>query len=241
MAGVLVIIPTYNERGNLETLARDIFKLDIPNLKILVVDDNSPDGTGELAARLKSQYPIEVRHRPAKMGLGRAYREAFEEILSSTPERRPDFVIHMDADLSHDPRVISVMLKKIRECDLVVGSRYMAGGTIKNWNIMRRLLSRLANFYARMLLQVPYRDLTSGYKCYRLSTLENFDLADLSSIGYSFLVETTYQAHKQGAKILEIPITFIERKSGVSKLDLQIIIESFIKILKLAFKKKSKL
>lgn len=238
MNSVLIIIPTYNERTNIEILLEQIFKLAIPNLKALVVDDNSPDGTGDLLENLKSRYPIEVMHRPKKMGLGTAYQSAFKKILAWKREKCPSFIVHMDADLSHDPKAIPIMLQKIKDCDLVLGSRYTKGGKINNWSLWRRLLSRFANFYARTVLRLPYRDLTSGYKCYRLETIKNLDLEHISSLGYNFLVETTYMAHNNGAKIIEVPITFVERKRGSSKLGLKIIIESFLKILKLAVKKR---
>lgn len=232
---VAVVIPTYNEKNNLGFLTEKIFSLKIPNLSLLIVDDNSPDGTGKFAEELANKYPIKVIHREKKEGLGRAYVDALKKLLSGSD--RPDFVIQMDADLSHDPAAIPQMLEKIRDCDLVLGSRYIPGGRTENWDFFRKLISRFGNIYARSILNVPYHDLTGGFKCFRREVLENIDLDLLSSTGYNFQIETTYKAHQKGYKICEIPITFTERKSGVSKFNLGIILESFWKVLLLRFKK----
>ena len=227
MAAV-IIIPTYNEKDNLPLLIKGIFDLKLPGLKVVVVDDNSPDGTGKIADQLAKQFPLKVIHRSSKLGLGTAYVEAFKAILRDSDV---DYIFEMDADLSHDPSAIPQFLAKIATCDLVLGSRYIAGGRIENWDFMRRLVSRTGNFYARLVLGLPYHDLTGGYKCYRRKVIEALDLDKLSSVGYNFQIETTYLAHKKGFKICEVPITFTERKSGVSKFNLWIILESFWKVL----------
>jgi dolichol-phosphate mannosyltransferase len=230
----VVIIPTYNELGSLESLISSVFSLAIADLSVIVVDDNSPDGTGVLAEELALKYPITVIHRPEKRGLGTAYVEAFRSILDS--KIPPDYVIQMDADLSHNPKDIPRFLEKIKECDVVLGSRYVRGGGTENWSIARELISRFGCFFSRVVLGLPYRDLTGGFKCYRREVLEKMNLDSLSSVGYNFQIETTYRAHTQGARICEIPIIFVERKSGVSKFNISIIIESFIKVLELRFR-----
>lgn len=229
---ISIATPTYNEKDNLPVLAEKIFNLNIPNLTLVVVDDNSPDGTGELADKLAESYPIKVIHRPQKLGLGTAYTTAFEQIL----KEKPEYIIQMDADLSHDPIMIPKMLKNITTCDVVIGSRYVKNGGIENWSWPRRLISRFGNIYARLILNLPYRDLTGGFKCWRREVLEKIDFNSLSSIGYNFQIETTYRAHKLGFKIKEIPIIFSERKIGASKFNASIILESFIKVLLLRFR-----
>lgn len=232
---ILVVIPTYNEKEILPALVGKISALKIPGLRMLVVDDNSPDGTGALADQLGRVYPLTVLHRQRKEGLGRAYAHAFDFILSS-PDK-PDYMVQMDADLSHDPAAIPAMMEIIKKCDVALGSRYVAGGRIENWDWLRRLVSRIGNFYARAVLGLPYRDLTGGFKCFRLKVLEDLDLSLISSTGYNFQIETTYRAHKKGYKICELPITFTERRAGVSKFNLGIILESFWKVLWLRFRK----
>ena len=172
-------------------------------------------------------------HRQKKEGLGRAYVEAFRNVLERD---NPDFIIQMDADLSHDPAAIPLMLEKIKNCDLVLGSRYIRGGKVENWAFLRKFISRFGNLYARTILGLPYLDLTGGFKCFRRKVLENIDLSSLSSTGYNFQIETTYKAHKKGYKICEIPISFTERKIGNSKFNLGIILESFWKVLLLRFR-----
>lgn len=225
----MVVTPTYNEKESLPSLADKIFSLGISNLELWVVDDNSPDGTGKLAQELSRRFPILVLHRAQKEGLGRAYVNAFQEVLRA--DEKPDFIIQMDADLSHDPDAIPRLLQKAQNCDLVLGSRYVKGGKIVNWGTLRRLISFLGNLYARLVLGLPLRDLTGGFKCWRRGVLETFDFDNFSSTGYNFQIETTYKTYRQGFKICEIPITFTERKIGVSKFNLGIILESFIKVL----------
>ena len=230
-ARVCVVTPTYNEKDNIEVLVKKIFDLKIPNLEMVIVDDNSPDGTGRIAEELAKIYPIRVMHREKKMGLGTAYAAAFRTLL----EKQPDYIIQMDADLSHDPADIPRFIEKANDHDVVLGSRYVEGGSIENWDFFRKLISRFGNFYSRSILWVPYRDLTGGFKCYRKAVLASLDLNSLSSLGYNFQIETTYKAHKFGHKIHEIPITFTERKSGDSKFNLGIMAESFLKVILLRF------
>lgn len=233
MAKIAVVTPTFNERNNIPVLIEKIFSLKMEDLNLYVVDDNSPDGTAEVVRGLSQVYPVELISRPRKEGLGRAYTAAFNKILSG-PER-PDYIVQMDADLSHDPAIIPNMIAKMGECDAVLGSRYIKNGGVKNWGWVRRQVSRLGNIYARLVLDLPYHDLTSGFKCWKRTVLEKIDLNNLSSVGYNFQIETTYRAYKLGFKICETPIVFIERKSGVSKFNLGIIGESFIKILVLKY------
>lgn len=231
---VVVVTPTYNERDNLPALAARIFSLGIDNLGLIVIDDNSPDGTGQLAEKLSQKYPIKVIHRSEKRGLGTAYIEAFRFILQS--QNPPDYIVQIDADLSHDPAVIPLMIKKAGECSLVLGSRYIRGGGVKNWGLSRRLVSRFGNIYARVVLGIPIHDLTGGFKCWSREALEKINLDSLSSLGYNFQIETTYKAYRLGYKIREIPIIFEERKTGASKFNLGIILESFFKVLILRFR-----
>lgn len=231
---VIVVIPTYNEKINLPVLVDKIFSLNIADLEVLVVDDNSPDGTGVLAEELSKKYPIRVIHNSEKRGLGVAYVSAFKSILNRTD--KPDYIVQMDADLSHNPAVISTFLNQIKSWDVVLGSRYIKGGGTENWDKFRKLVSRFGNIYAQMVLSLPYKDLTGGFKCWRVEVLEKIDLNTLSSTGYNFQIETTYKAHQLGYKICEVPIIFTERKTGKSKFNLGIIWESFIKVLWLRIK-----
>ncbi|MBI2052164.1 MAG: polyprenol monophosphomannose synthase [Candidatus Sungbacteria bacterium] len=231
---VAVVIPTYNEKENLPVLVEKIFNLNVPGLEILVVDDNSPDGTAMVARGLSKKYPVRVMVRDQKRGLGTAYAAGFKLILNQ-PDK-PDFIIQMDADLSHNPAEISVFLNKIKTCDVVLGSRYIKGGGVVNWNFLRRLVSRLSNIYARLILGIPVRDLTGGFKCWKREVLEKINLERLDSVGYNFQIETTYKALQAGFRVSEVPIVFTERKFGSSKFNLGIIAESFIKVLLLKLK-----
>lgn len=232
---IYIIIPTYNEKANIAGLLEQIFGLEINGLTILVVDDSSPDGTGQLVEDLKTKYSnLDILHRSEKVGLGKAYLAGFKEALS----RGAEYVFEMDADLSHNPKYIPDFLEAIKEFDLVLGSRYVKNGGVENWNFMRRMVSKFGNIYARIILGLPIRDLTGGFKCYRREVLEKIGLDDLSSVGYNFQIETTYKAHKAGFKIKEIPIIFTERVEGKSKFSLKIMLESFWKVLVLRFFKR---
>lgn len=218
----LVILPTYNERDNLMAIVGGILEQD-PRLDVLIVDDSSPDGTGDLARQLAAQSPrVHVLERPAKMGLGTAYLTGFEWAL----ERSYDFVFEMDADLSHDPRHLPEFLAAIRDHDLVLGSRYLRGVTVVNWPLSRLLLSMSANLYARVVTGVPFTDLTGGFKCFRRRVLEELDLISVRSEGYSFQIEITSRAWARGFRIAEIPIVFVDRTKGESKLNRGIIWEA---------------
>lgn len=233
-SSIYIVIPTYNEKGNIEKLLSQIFNLEIENLNVLVVDDGSPDGTGKIVENLRKVYTnLEILHRNKKQGLGMAYIAGFKEALA----RGADFVLQMDADLSHDPKYIPQLLKAVEHKDLVLGSRYTKGGGVTNWNLARRLVSRFGNIYTKVVLGLPYSDLTGGFKCYRASTLKKIISFEISSLGYSFQIETVYLAHKLKYSIGEIPIIFTERTIGKSKFDLKIIFEGFFKVLGLRFKK----
>jgi len=223
MSDALVIIPTYNEAENVEPITRAVLAAD-PRLEILVVDDNSPDGTGAKADALSKTEPrIHVLHRAAKEGLGRAYLAGFEWALAR-PYR---FVFEMDADFSHDPRYLPRFLAEMDAgADVVLGSRYVEGGGTVNWGISRQVLSRGGSLYARSILGVTIHDVTGGFKCFRREALEGLDLATVKSSGYAFQIELTYRSIKRGFKIKEIPIVFEDRRVGKSKMSRKIFLEA---------------
>jgi dolichol-phosphate mannosyltransferase len=229
MRGV-VVIPTYNERENLALVVEQIAAR-APELDILIVDDNSPDGTGRLANELSDKDPARlfVLHRAAKRGLGRAYVEGFREAL----KRGYDVVVQMDADLSHDPRYLPEFLARIGEADLVIGSRYLRGISVVNWDFKRLLLSKMATAYVRLVTRLPLTDTTSGFKCWRRTALELMDLDETFANGYLFQIETTYRAHRRGTRIAEIPIIFVERNLGRSKMNWRVIGEAMVGVLRL--------
>lgn len=227
----LIIIPTYNERENLPALLDAVFQVE-PQLHVLVVDDGSPDGTGELAdARAEADERVHVMHRAGKQGLGTAYIAGFKWALARDYER----VFEMDADFSHQPKYILDFLAASERADLVLGTRYMPGGGTENWTLMRKLTSRGGNLYARSILWLPYRDLTGGFKCFRRQVLETIDLDSIQSVGYAFQIELTYRAHKAGFRIAEVPIVFPDRTRGDSKMSSRIVREAMVNILKLRF------
>ncbi len=218
----LVIMPTYNERENLPVIAKAVLEQD-PRLDLLVVDDNSPDGTGELGDELAATNErIKLIHRPEKMGLGTAYIAGFKWAL----EKSYEYVFEMDADHSHDPRYLPDFLKEIQDNDLVLGSRYLRGVAVVNWPMSRLLLSWSANKYARLVTGVPMTDLTGGFKCYRRTVLEALDLDKVKSEGYSFQIEVTSRAWARKFRIKEIPIIFVDRTEGESKMNRRIIWEA---------------
>lgn len=228
------IIPTYNEKDNISRLIEALFHFQYEDFTVLVVDDNSPDGTGEEVEKLRGTHPtLQIIHRREKLGLGTAYVEGFQKALTEGAER----IIQMDADWSHDPKYIPLILEALKEADLVLGSRYIPGGGIENWSAVRKAISRFGNLYARAILRVSVKDLTGGFKCYRRKALEAIGLDGLSSVGYNFQIETTYKAYKKGFRVREIPIVFTERKLGQSKFNIRIILESFWKVIKLAYGK----
>lgn len=227
---MLVCIPTYNERDNIQSITRAALDAD-SRIDVLVVDDNSPDGTGKLADALAAQEPrIRVLHRPEKRGLGKAYLHAFREALSLGY----GFVVEMDADFSHDPRVLPKMIDEAnRGTDLVLGSRYVPGGGTANWGLGRRLLSRGGSFYARAILGVRVADLTGGFKCFRREVLEAIDLESIDSTGYAFQIEMTYRALAKGFVVKELPIVFEDRRVGQSKMSRAIFLEAIVVVWKL--------
>lgn len=217
----LVIIPTYNEAMTIKTLTEEILNSQA-NLEILIIDGNSPDGTGKIADQIAAAHKeVAVIHRPKKLGLGNAYVEGFRVAL----KRKVDFVIEMDADFSHDPADISRFLKEIQSYDLVVGSRYLHGSRILNWPVRRLILSKGATLYVRFLTGMPITDATSGFKCISRSVLEALDLDGIQSNGYAFQVEVNYRAFKRGSRIGEIPIVFSDRSQGSSKMSIYEILE----------------
>jgi dolichol-phosphate mannosyltransferase len=224
----LVVVPTYNETENLEAIVQAV-RGNLPNVEMLVVDDNSPDGTGELAESLSKTYGgIFVMHRPGKLGLGTAYVAGFKFALAQ------DFtcVFEMDADFSHDPKYLPSMLAMAEKYDLVIGSRYVPGGATPDWRLVRRIISGGGNVFARNVLGLPVRDCTAGFKCYRRSALAAFDLDRINLQGYAFQIETVYQAYKAGCRIGELPIVFPDRRLGQSKMSQQIVAEAFTYVLR---------
>lgn len=225
----LVIIPTYNESENIRALTEAVLRVS-PDLELLIVDDNSPDGTGEIADALARENPrVHVLHRPRKMGLGSAYIEGFRYALQNGYEA----VVEMDADFSHDPQDIPRLLDALEEADLAIGSRYMNGVSVVNWPIKRLLLSYFANWYARVVTRVPVRDLTAGFKAYRREVLEAIDFGRIVSDGYAFQIEMKYKAWEKGFRLREVPIIFVERRAGTSKMSKRIIREAFVLVLRL--------
>ena len=220
----LVILPTYNERENLPLLVPAL--LEIERLRILIVDDQSPDGTGQIADDLARQYPgrIDVMHRTDRRGFGRSYIDGIKRSV-----REPvDLIGQMDADLSHDPASIPALVAAIADADVALGSRYVAGGQIVNWPLRRRLLSRFANFYIRSVTRLAVRDCTTGFRCWRRDALAAMPLDHFDSDGYSFLVEMLFVASAMGNRIAEVPITFVERRRGESKLTSGVLLESAV-------------
>jgi len=225
----IVVIPTYNERDNIVRLSREILKQH-PSLHILFVDDNSPDGTGIIADELAAADDrITVIHRPGKLGLGSAYITGFKTALKTDA----DYIIEMDADFSHDPGVLPVFLETITGCDLVVGSRYLNGVSVVNWPIRRLILSYFASVYTRFVTGLKIMDCTSGFKCFRRSTLEAMNLDNVKSDGYSFQIEMNYLCMEKGLNIVEVPIIFIDRHAGSSKMSRKIVREAILMVWKL--------
>jgi dolichol-phosphate mannosyltransferase len=220
----LVVIPTYNERANLPVLVSGLMAH--ANVRVLVVDDHSPDGTGDVADSLAGQFPgrLSVMHRTGKKGFGRSYIDGIQRALAEPV----DVLCQMDADLSHDPRHLPDLIAATADADVVIGSRYIPGGAIVNWPLRRRILSRVANFYIRAVTQLGARDCTSGYRCWRHSAIAALSLDRFISDGYSFLVEMLFVAARRGCTITEVPITFVERREGESKVSRAVLIESAI-------------
>jgi dolichol-phosphate mannosyltransferase len=230
MNRVLVIVPTYNERDNLPQIVAAVHQ-QLPIADLLIVDDASPDGTGELADEIARQdTKVTILHRAGKQGLGTAYIAGFRHALA----HNYDFVFEMDCDFSHDPKYLPRMLDAAQNgADLVLGSRYVDGGGTVNWGPVRKLISRGGSFYARTILGVPVRDLTGGFKCFRRRVLESIDLDGVSAQGYGFQIEMTYRALKQNFQVVEVPIVFVDRRVGQSKMSKRIFIEALTLVWKL--------
>ena len=231
-----IVLPTYNERDNLEHALQRIREVaDGHDLQLhtLIVDDDSPDGTGELADRLASEYPdVEVLHRAGKEGLGKAYLAGFRHALAAGA----DLLFEMDADLSHDASYLPHFVALIDQgADVVLGSRYVRGGGVENWPLSRKLISRGGCLYAQAVLGLPYHDLTGGFKCFRRRVLETIDLDAIDTKGYGFQIEMTYRAHKLGFRVVELPIIFVDRQVGASKMSNDIVVEAMVNVWRLRF------
>lgn len=230
MPGAWLILPTYNEAVNLEPFVRAVLPElaeAAPDHHILIVDDNSPDGTGRIADRLASEIDaVEVLHRAEKRGLGVAYLAGFRRALDSGAE----LILEMDSDFSHSPGDVPRLIRAAEDADLVLGSRYVTGGSVSDWGIVRRVLSRGGSWYARMILRVKVADLTGGFKCFRRDVLESLDLESVHAEGYGFQIELTYRAVRRGFRVKEIPITFRERQAGISKMTARIAAEAIWKV-----------
>jgi dolichol-phosphate mannosyltransferase len=219
-----ICLPTYNESENLESMLRVLGEHDV---RVLVIDDNSPDGTGRLADRLAQELDyVDVLHRPRKEGLGPAYIAGFRHALADGAER----ILEMDCDFSHDPKDVPRLIAATEEADLAIGSRYVEGGETANWGAVRRAVSAGGSLYARVLLSVPIRDLTAGFKCYRAEALRAIDLDAVHSKGYAFQIETAYRTLRAGFRVVEVPIKFVDREVGGSKMSQTIVLEAIWKV-----------
>lgn len=228
----LIVIPTYNEAENIPQIVPQILEQD-RTFHVLIVDDNSPDGTARIVKEMQAAEPrIHLLERPGKMGLGTAYVAGFTYALA----QGFDFVFEMDADFSHDPKALPVLYAKAQECDLVIGSRYISGVNVVNWPMRRLLLSYSANFYTRIITGMPIKDATAGFKCYRRRVLEAIDLKAIHSNGYSFQIETNFLAWRKGFKVCEVPIVFVDRRAGTSKMSKNIVYEAAWMVWKLKLK-----
>lgn len=226
-ASTWIVMPTYNEAPNLDSIVRavgaELERFVGGDYRVLVVDDNSPDGTGAIAEGLAAELDwVEVLHRPGKQGLGQAYREGFAHALTGGAH----LLVQMDADFSHDPRYLGDLLGAAPSADVVLGSRYIAGGGVRDWGFLRRAVSRGGGVYARAILGVPVRDLTGGFKCIRREVLETIDLGSIRAEGYGFQIEVTYRALRAGFRVVEVPIVFTDRRAGTSKMSAQIALEA---------------
>jgi dolichol-phosphate mannosyltransferase len=220
----LVCLPTYNERENLERMVRALGEHDVD---VLVIDDNSPDGTGDIADRLAEELDfVSVLHRPRKEGLGPAYVDGFRHGLANGA----DLILELDCDFSHDPNDVPRLIAAAAEADVVLGSRYVPGGKTANWGLIRRIVSRGGSLYAQLFLQLRVRDLTGGFKCWRREVLEALPLDDVHSKGYAFQIELTYRAIRKGFRVREVPITFVDRVEGGSKMSRGIVLEAVWKV-----------
>ena len=233
MTKTLVVTPTYDEAENIERFIEQVLAQS-PDVEILIIDDKSPDGTGDIVDRLKAQNPrIRLLRRPAKMGLGTAYVEGFRYAIAN----KFDYVFEMDADFSHNPEEIPSFRAKMQTCDLVVGSRYTDGVRVVNWPIRRLILSYAANVYTRVVTGMPIKDATGGFKCFKREVLEAINLDRIHSNGYAFQIEMNFKAWSKGFKVCEHPIIFVDRRSGISKMSRKIVYEAVFMVWKLKFQK----
>lgn len=227
----LIVIPTYNERENIGGLLDDVLRI-APATDILVIDDNSPDGTGQLLDELHTRIPrVHVLHRPGKMGLGTAYVRGFQYAI----ENEYDLVFEMDADYSHDPRYLPDFFRMAEQADLVIGSRYIKGGGTPNWSALRKFISGGGNVFARAVLRIPTHDCTSGFRCYRTAALRTLRLDLIRAQGYAFQVEMAYIFWKRGYRVREVPIIFVDRRVGKSKMSRTIFLEAFTWVMRTRF------
>ena len=235
---VMVVLPTYNERENIGRIVPALFALEIDNFHLLVVDDNSPDGTGDIAEDLAAQPEyagrFHILHRPQKQGLAPAYVEAFQKALSLGAE----LIVQMDADLSHQPKYIPQLLEKLNDCDMVIGSRYVRGGSVdEGWGLLRKLLSWWANrIYTPIILNIPVKDATGGFRVYRRDSMIGMDFGRIKANGYVFMVELAFVAHRLGYRIGEIPIHFPDRQHGRSKMSSTIAFEAALRVWQIKFR-----
>jgi dolichol-phosphate mannosyltransferase len=221
------VLPTYNEADNLERLVEEVLERLPDSRQVLIVDDNSPDGTGEIADRLAARHDdVDVLHRERKEGLGPAYIAGFRDALAGGAQ----LIIEMDADFSHDPAYLPQLLRAVEGADLVIGSRYVPGGGVTEWGRVRRFISRGGSAYARTALGVDVRDMTGGFKCFRREVLEAIDFEDVTSRGYAFQVEMTYRAIRAGFRVIEVPIVFRDRREGSSKMTKGIVAEAIWRV-----------
>jgi dolichol-phosphate mannosyltransferase len=230
MMKTLIVLPTYNEAENLPVLVNKILTLEGQDISLLIVDDNSPDGTGQIGDRLSEEYPgkVEVMHRKGKQGLATAYIKGFKHALAMN-----DFeaIGMMDSDFSHDPAKLPQMIRSLEDADLVIGSRYVEGGSVdRDWPAWRKFLSAFGNFYARTILRLKTRDVTTGYRLWRAEKMRTFPLDEVLSSGYVFTVEMAYLATRLGYRIVEVPIYFADRKLGKSKMDFRIQVEAAFRV-----------
>ncbi len=225
----MVVVPTYNERDNIERLVADILAQD-EGIEVLVVDDDSPDGTGEIVDRMVAGNPrLHALHRPGKLGLGSAYCDGFRLAL----DKGAEYIVEMDADFSHDPAMLPLFFEKMKDFDLVIGSRYLNGVSVVNWPLRRLMLSYFANVYTRFITGLKISDCTGGFKCFRRAVLESIDLSRIKSDGYSFQIEMNYRCVENGFRIGEIPIIFVDRHAGSSKMSRKIVREAVFIVWKL--------
>ena len=231
----LIVMPTYNERENITPIVEEILRY-APQVDILIVDDNSPDGTGDIVESLHARFPnVSALHRTGKLGLGTAYVAGFRYAL----EHGYELVFEMDADFSHDPRYLPDLLAEAEHADVVIGSRYVRGGGTPNWSPFRRFISGGGNIFARTVLNLPIKDATAGYRCYRSTVLASLDLGTITSQGYAFQVEMTYRTLQRGFRVSEVPILFVDRRVGKSKMSRKIFIEGFVFVLRARFGRSS--